>query len=394
MRSIIAVHGLNPRSKNDTDHTWDTWRTPSGPDGRLWLRDDLPKHVPDSRIFLYQYNATAVYGKDRSTFIDKANDLLEDIRLEREDTESRPILFLGHSMGGLLIKQALINAHNNPNYTPIKDATRGLAFFTTPHHSGDWKLIVPRESARLGMPGDRENVVRLDADHSTVYKFGGVISDQDNLKRIQNNIKDIYKKALKNTILHGLGGIGKTQLATAYIKQHRADYPATIWINAKDVTSLKQSKTLSESAGSKAYDIRPYLPDADHGAVIMTTRSATVKLGQLIPLRKLGDVNNNLAILTSASNRTNLIEGQLYSNQGRLKEAEAMYERALQGKEKALGPDHTSTLSTVNNLGNLYKDQDRLKEAEAMYERALQGYEKAFQGKSRFRCLAWLLIIA
>ena len=39
-------------------------------------------------------------------------------------------------MGGLLIKQALINAHNNPKYTPIKDATTGLAFFATPHHGG------------------------------------------------------------------------------------------------------------------------------------------------------------------------------------------------------------------------------------------------------------------
>jgi hypothetical protein len=44
-------------------------------------------------------------------------------------------------MGGLLIKQALINAHNNPKYTPIKDATIGLAFFATPHNGGDWKLV-------------------------------------------------------------------------------------------------------------------------------------------------------------------------------------------------------------------------------------------------------------
>ncbi|VTO91321.1 unnamed protein product [Fusarium graminearum] len=54
-----------------------------------------------------------------------------------------------------------------------------------------------------------------------------------------------------------------------------------------------------------------------------------------------------------------------------------MYERALQGKEKAWGPEHTSTLDTVNNLGNLYADQGRLDKAEEMYERALQGYEKA-----------------
>ncbi len=53
-----------------------------------------------------------------------------------------------------------------------------------------------------------------------------------------------------------------------------------------------------------------------------------------------------------------------------------MYEHALQGREKALRPDHTDTLQTVNNLGNLYRDRGRLQEAAAMYERALQGHEK------------------
>ena len=55
-----------------------------------------------------------------------------------------------------------------------------------------------------------------------------------------------------------------------------------------------------------------------------------------------------------------------------------MYQRALDGKEKAWGPDHTSTLSTVNNLGNLYADQGKHSEAEKMYQRALDGYEKAW----------------
>jgi alpha-beta hydrolase superfamily lysophospholipase len=71
------------------------------------------------------------------TFISKANELLEAIRIERENIETRPILFLGHSIGGLLIKQALINAHNNPKYTPIKNATTGLAFFATLYYGRD-----------------------------------------------------------------------------------------------------------------------------------------------------------------------------------------------------------------------------------------------------------------
>jgi tetratricopeptide (TPR) repeat protein len=54
-----------------------------------------------------------------------------------------------------------------------------------------------------------------------------------------------------------------------------------------------------------------------------------------------------------------------------------MYRRALGAYEKALGPDHTSTLNTVYNLGLLYSDQGKLEEAEGMYQRALAGKEKA-----------------
>jgi tetratricopeptide (TPR) repeat protein len=68
--------------------------------------------------------------------------------------------------------------------------------------------------------------------------------------------------------------------------------------------------------------------------------------------------------------------GDAFARQGRRDEAEKMYQRALQGYEKAWGPEHISTLSTVNNLGLLYADLGRLDEAEKMYQRALQGFEK------------------
>ncbi|KAK4246309.1 hypothetical protein C7999DRAFT_33275 [Corynascus novoguineensis] len=55
-----------------------------------------------------------------------------------------------------------------------------------------------------------------------------------------------------------------------------------------------------------------------------------------------------------------------------------MYERVLEGYEKVLGPEHTSTLNAANNLGILYVDQGRHNEAETMYKRALKGKEKAW----------------
>jgi tetratricopeptide (TPR) repeat protein len=75
--------------------------------------------------------------------------------------------------------------------------------------------------------------------------------------------------------------------------------------------------------------------------------------------------------------RTYFNLGYLCNNQGKLVEAEQMYQRALQGYEKAWGPEHTSTLDMVNNLASLYATQGKLVEAEQMYQRALQGYEKS-----------------
>jgi len=69
--------------------------------------------------------------------------------------------------------------------------------------------------------------------------------------------------------------------------------------------------------------------------------------------------------------------GYLYSDQGKLAEVEQMFMRALKGKEKTLGVEHTSTLDIVNNLGALYRNQGKLAEAKQMYMRALKGYEKA-----------------
>ncbi|KAA8622019.1 Kinesin [Pyrenophora tritici-repentis] len=68
--------------------------------------------------------------------------------------------------------------------------------------------------------------------------------------------------------------------------------------------------------------------------------------------------------------------GLFYNNQGKLVEAKQMYERALQGQEKLLGPTHESTLTTVNDLAVCCQDQEKLAEAEPMYERARRGRER------------------
>jgi len=97
---------------------------------------------------------------------------------------------------------------------------------------------------------------------------------------------------------------------------------------------------------------------------------------ELVYNASIFDLRDCVHILNAANNL-----GILYSDQGKMKEAEEMYLRALAGKEKARGPEHKSTLDTVNNLGNLYKNQGKMKEAEEMYLRALTGREKAWSSE-------------
>jgi AAA+ ATPase superfamily predicted ATPase len=169
----------------------------------------------------------------------------------------------------------------------------------------------------------------------------------------------------KIVVLHGLGGIGKTQLAVAYAKRHRNDYSAVFWLNSKDEGTLKQSfakmvkrifrdhpsstylKTvvgsgdldeavnatkrwlsnpgnnrwllvydnydepkLTGNKDPRAFDIRPFLPEAYQGAIVITTRSSQVKIGYLIPMRKLQDIQHSLEILSHTSGRRDLSNGE------------------------------------------------------------------------------------
>jgi len=74
--------------------------------------------------------------------------------------------------------------------------------------------------------------------------------------------------------------------------------------------------------------------------------------------------------------------GILYKNQGKLVEAEQMYQRTLHSYEKAIGSDNIITyipaLNTILNLGLLFKHQANLAMAKAMFSKALRGYEQVF----------------
>ncbi|KAA8641348.1 uncharacterized protein ATNIH1004_002016 [Aspergillus tanneri] len=240
---FVFVHGLNPRGRND--HPFETW---THQNGTFWPRDLLPHDIPQARIFIYGYNSNITNPQTMSTagVRDHANTLLNlldmgEVRswylssLFSSNVRLPKIIFIGHSLGGLVIKQALLNAQEDPKYTAIRTGTSGLVFFGCPHHGTkgvelgkiaakvarfmsvrfshqleDYKvvsfiegkevllggsgpasishLVVDEESAVLGLPGQRETRLKLDADHSQMCKVG---SRGSMYKLIKGNIKQI-----------------------------------------------------------------------------------------------------------------------------------------------------------------------------------------------------------
>ncbi|KAF5499474.1 hypothetical protein CGCF413_v006972 [Colletotrichum fructicola] len=76
--------------------------------------------------------------------------------------------------------------------------------------------------------------------------------------------------------------------------------------SSKQTTRCVVTDTESNVRGtvSKTYDIRPYFPETEHGAISITTRSSSVgRLGQSIQLEKLCDIQESIEILASTSGR-------------------------------------------------------------------------------------------
>jgi hypothetical protein len=129
--SIIAVHGLNPT--NTEHHAEAAWTS----QGKLWLRDFLPSSLPHARVLLFGYNANIAFETAAAGVREQAVNLLNHIISERAKVKDRPIIFIAHSLGGIVVKRALVEAKLNDMYRPIREATYGIAFFGTPHQGGN-----------------------------------------------------------------------------------------------------------------------------------------------------------------------------------------------------------------------------------------------------------------
>ena len=108
---------------------------------------------------IFSYNAAILSGSSNASIATHAHSLLDRLMNKRlGGNHHRPLNFVAHSMGGLVVKQALIEARLSPRYCCIKASTYGLVFFATPHRGGN-KAGVAKFAADIccGLTGHARN---------------------------------------------------------------------------------------------------------------------------------------------------------------------------------------------------------------------------------------------
>jgi pimeloyl-ACP methyl ester carboxylesterase len=146
--SVVFVHGLRGGG-------FSTWNAGDKTEVKFWP-ESLAARNPDCAVWTANYRTTVLDSVTRNGvrmgLLDRAAWFIEALR--REHVAAHPIVFVAHSFGGLVVKQALQFADSLgvEEWKPIGTHTRAVVFLATPHEgsslanfaSGAASLTTPR----------------------------------------------------------------------------------------------------------------------------------------------------------------------------------------------------------------------------------------------------------
>jgi hypothetical protein len=125
------VHGLS-------GHWRSTWLSPKSEDKtEFWWPADV-QELTKARVLLYGYDSVAPTAEflARRTLYHHAQSLVDSLAKERAQNPRRPLIFVAHSLGGVIVESALIlssQAHKKDDEIwSISFATTGIIFLGTP----------------------------------------------------------------------------------------------------------------------------------------------------------------------------------------------------------------------------------------------------------------------
>jgi hypothetical protein len=109
----------------------------------FWPRDLVQHTVPKARVLTYGYDTHIKHclgsSVNKCTIYELASDFLVALEANSRKNPFRPILFVGHSLGGIVIKEALRQSKqaSQPILRNVFKSTVGIVFFGTPHSGAD-----------------------------------------------------------------------------------------------------------------------------------------------------------------------------------------------------------------------------------------------------------------
>ncbi|KAI9726410.1 MAG: hypothetical protein M1834_009038 [Cirrosporium novae-zelandiae] len=167
---IVFVHGLRGHPKT-------TWEGVDPGDGEriYWPKDLLPNIVPESRIFSFGYPtdfatfypivtpeliAHTTIDKNSTSLILKLGN-----RRRETHTETRPIIFVAHSLGGLICANGLSSYYGSDAQGPeVVNNTCGTIFLGTPFKGSNKAAWASMAEKFLRLFGDNNNQTTKDLD--------------------------------------------------------------------------------------------------------------------------------------------------------------------------------------------------------------------------------------
>ena len=112
----------------------------------------------------FGYNAAYTGDATSGRIRDFGKQLLEALKIEREQCQSRPLLFVCHSLGGLVVKRAMIEASPaKARHVDIFNSACGIVFLATPHR-GSSKASIGKMLVNISKVSLRQNKTQLLAE--------------------------------------------------------------------------------------------------------------------------------------------------------------------------------------------------------------------------------------
>lgn len=127
----------------------------------FWPEDLLAKDFANTRIATYGYDSKVsnFFGgaADQTTIVGHGRSLLHATEALRRQTPERPIIFVVHSLGGLILKETLRRSWQAQPYEAdlriTYDCTTAIVFMGTPHRGSQyapWGVLARNIAVALG----------------------------------------------------------------------------------------------------------------------------------------------------------------------------------------------------------------------------------------------------